>query len=200
MQRTPPCAVGVPQSLDGLRPLRDFVNLVEHQDAALRQPFRIEPGPLPMAHQPAGASFLSGGNRDVVRIRVHEADSRRIGFIYRKVVVGRAQHRARDGALAGLPRAEQSNDPVRRLAQAGFQSRELCTMVRHYPLPVVRRSAAAGRPGSRRAARLRPRGSLRAAMPHWQARCPRIGRRSSCATIPRPAAGAVDPAAHRRLP
>ena len=129
MQLATPGTVRVPQSLDGLRPLRDFVNLVEHQDAALRQPFRIQPGPLPMAHEPTGASFLSGGNRDVVRIRVHEANSRRIGFIYRKVVVGRAQHRTRDGALAGLPRPEQSNDPVRRLTEAGFQSRELCTMV-----------------------------------------------------------------------
>jgi hypothetical protein len=90
VQRARPGAVGVPQSLDGLRPLRDLVNFVDHQGAALRQPFRIEPCSLPVAHQPARVSLLPTADRDVIRLCLQEADSGGIGIVYCEIVVGRA--------------------------------------------------------------------------------------------------------------
>ena len=52
MQRAAAGAIGVPQSLDGLRPPVDLLNLVEHQHESPSEPFRFAPGCFPIMYQP----------------------------------------------------------------------------------------------------------------------------------------------------
>ena len=129
MQGTISGAVGVPQALDGLRPLGNLLNLVEHQHES-PQLFRLAPGFFPVAHQPFRVSHL-WRKEGCLRRSGWDAKFGRVGFIDSQVAafeVNLPQCLAHDGGLAGLARPEQGNKLPGRLGEPAVERGDLRTL------------------------------------------------------------------------
>ena len=132
--------VGVPQPLYRFGPVRNLLNLVEHQNEAPFRAASLDSSALPLMHQPPRASLVSERdgffNRDkagaFAGFRKGGVQGGRLGLVHCQITVGclcSGQDLLYQRGLARLARSGDDDEPSGRLAQACEEDRSLRAFV-----------------------------------------------------------------------